>query len=57
MYICTITVASLDTYKAIEGLMHVIFMLYCVNFCTFCILDLLMQLLLICKRHNVENPL
>ena len=57
MYICTITVASLDIYKAIEGLMRVIFMLYCVNFCTFCILDPLIQLLLICKRNNVENPL
>ena len=36
--------ASLDIYKAIQGLMCVIFMLYCVNCHTFCILDSLIQL-------------
>ena len=40
-----ITVASLDIYKPLQSLMHVYFMLYCVNFCTFCILHSLMQLL------------
>ena len=46
MHICTVTIASLDIYKVLQGLMRVFFMLYCVNFCTFCILDPLMQLLL-----------
>ena len=35
MYIYTILVASLDIYKTIQGLMHVFFMLHCVNFYTF----------------------
>ena len=45
MYICIVTVASLDIYKVLQGLMHVFFMLYFINFCTFCILDPLTQLL------------
>ena len=46
MHICTVTIASLDIHKVLQGLICVFFMLYCVNFCTFCILDPLMQLLL-----------
>ena len=37
MYIYTVTIASLDIYKVIQGLMCVFFILYCVNFYTFCI--------------------
>ena len=66
MYIYTATVVSLDIYKALHGLMHVFFMLYCVNFYNFCILDSLMQLLLEMKfqksivllsrnNNNIDN--
>ena len=56
MYIYMVTIEILDIYKALQGLMHVFFMLYYVNFCTFCILDPLMQLLLEEGKWKISIP-
>ena len=39
-------------YKGLERLMHVFFVLYCVNFFTFCILQWLIQLLYVSRMTN-----
>ena len=45
VYICTVTVASMDICKGIQALMWMGFEQYCVNFTTFSIIHPLMRLL------------
>ena len=45
IHICTVIITSLDIYKIIQGLICVFFILYCVKFYTFYILDSLIQVL------------
>ena len=57
VHICTVIVARLDICKGMKALMRVYFMLYCENFCTFCILDPLMQLLLTTHSLHFDTNL